>query len=98
MVSWPEYPNGESRGINSVDAAVPGDQIASSGRDSVLPDGRLLRDVLRRRRSRVENTRAYPDIAQQWWCQRGTAGGSPGKSRWRVPATLDPARIPRLDL
>jgi hypothetical protein len=35
---------------DAADAAVPGDQGAAPERDPVLPDGRLLRDVLRGRR------------------------------------------------
>ena len=55
------------------------DQGAAPGRDPVLSDGRLLRDVLRRRRNRVARTRAHAHVAQQRRCGRGPAGRRAGE-------------------
>ena len=88
---------GEPRS-DAAHAAVPGDQVAASGRDPVLPDGRLLRDVLRRRRDRVARPRPHAHVAQQRRRGRSAARRRAGESGRRVPAPARAAGLSRRDL
>ena len=70
----------EWSGRDAADAAVPGDQGAPPERDPVLPDGRLLRDVLRGRRDGVARARTHAHVAQQRRRRRSAARRRAGAS------------------
>src|SRR5439155_1548191 len=89
-------PAGRSR--HATHAAVPRDQGAVPANDSVLPDGRLLRDVRRRRPTRRPRARSHAHVAQQRWGGRGAARRRTGQSGDRVPAAPDCQGAPGRDL
>ena len=87
-------PAGHRRG-DAVDGAVPGDQGRQSGQHPVVPDGRLLRAVLRGRRRRLRSPRHRADQARQ-----APGAGHPDvrradPPRRRLPAEADRQRLPR---
>src|SRR5712692_11023766 len=53
-----------SSGYHGHDAAVPAPEGAASGHAAVLPHGRFLRDVLRRRRARLAPARPHAHHAR----------------------------------
>ena len=84
-----------ARRRHAVDGAVPGDQGRQSRLHAVLPHGRFLRAVLRRRRRRRRGARHRAHQARQA-PGRGhphVRGADP--SRGRVPAAPDPPGLPR---
>ena len=56
------HPDSSARLVDTGDAPVPGRQAPASGRPPVLPDGRLLRALLRGRRRRGPGPRADADV------------------------------------
>ena len=79
-------------------AAVPRDQGSPSERDPVFPHGRVLRDVLRRRRNGVARARSDADVAQQRRRGRSAARRRSGEGGGRLRAPPRAAGIPRRDL
>src|SRR5213594_2674057 len=71
------------------DAAVPRDQDAVPSYDPVFPDGRLLRDVRRRRPPCRTRARSDAHLAQQRRSRGRAARRGAGQSRDRVPAAPD---------
>ena len=80
------------------DAPVPRDQGGASGRDRVLPDGRLLRDVPARRRDRRAAARHRAHHARQEQARRGADVRRARARRRPVPRRARRARPPRGDL
>ena len=68
------------------DAAVPAHQGRASGHAPVLPDGRLLRAVLRRRRARARTARHHADRARAVG-RRADPDGRRAASRGRQPTS-----------
>ena len=78
--------------------AIHRDQGGQSGLPAVLPDGRLLRDVLRRRRDRVARARHRAHQARQASGPRYSDVRRAGGARRRISAPADRARPPRRGL
>ncbi len=91
-------PSGEARTPKSDDGAVHRDQGRQSGLPAVLPDGRFLRDVLRRRRDRLARARHRADQARQASGPRHPDVRRAGGARRRISASPDRARPPRRGL
>ena len=81
---------GRSKGSVSVAGAVPRHQGGASGTLAVLPDGRLLRTVLRRRRRRVRRARYRPHQARQAPGRRHSDVRRAGALLRVLPAAPDP--------
>ena len=77
------------------DGAIHRDQGGQSGLPAVLPDGRFLRAVLRRRRDREPRARHRADQARQASRPRHPDVRRAGDPRRRIPAPADRARPPR---
>ena len=77
------------------DGAIHRDQGRQSGLPVVLPDGRFLRDVLRRRRSRLARARHRADQARQASGPRHSDVRRADRARRRVSASADRARPSR---
>ena len=80
--------------VSTHDGAIYRDQSRQSGLPVVLPDGRFLRIVLRRCRSRLARARHHADQARQ-----ASRGGHSdvrraGRARRRISASPDRARPP----
>ena len=80
------------------DGAVHRDQGRQSGLPAVLPDGRFLRDVLRRRRDRLARARHHAHQARQASGPRHPDVRRAGGARRRISASPDRARPPRRGL
>ena len=89
----PGFGRGEPR--HADDGAVYRDQGGQSGLPPVLPDGRLLRAVLRRRGDREPGARHRADQARQAHGRRHPDVRRAGRARRRLSPAADRARPPR---
>ena len=82
------------RGHHPDDGAIPQDQGGARGRPAVLPHGRFLRDVLRRRGAGGRRPRHRPDQARQAPGRGYPDVRRPGPRRRGLPADPDPQGLP----
>ncbi len=87
-----------ARSPHADDAAVFAHQGAASERPDVLPDGRLLRAVLRGRRARGTASQHHADRARHLGGVAGQDGRSAGRFGRAVPVSTGQARRERGDL